>query len=323
LFFAWRQHREFPQSFGVAIWHGVEQVLDSEMASRGRELVLSDLRDQPDRDPDQNPLGRSNDDRRFLRSAGLTGKDQVEIWYHPGDDRLTLVPARFDPEEQAYGHFAQLAITLSAGCDDHEFKAALDESFRRGLEAHLPEEPQPSVLDRDLAQWLDQVRLQIRNGIYFPPSRANSPAFGLLISRLEDLGFFAYMRPDQVGLAKQIILETGDLRLEQSHRYYMVDAEDLAERGIRRFFKEIRGFLESLGLPPLALEEHLEHDQSYDVTIICSGGARTSRPCSRAEQCSPTRVGIREVAAQSWSSPAADCRPGGGGAARPLTCRVA
>jgi len=65
-----------------------------------------------------------------------------------------------------------------------------------------------------------------------------------LIEKLENTEFFKFVKPEEITNTKQEILDDGFLFPESTGRYFMADAEDLAEQGVLEFLADISPFLE-------------------------------------------------------------------------------
>ncbi len=90
------------------------------------------------------------------------------------------------------------------------------------------------------------------------------------VTELEELGYFNGLEPESAEALKEAFEQSGWLGIfSESHRFFMADAEDLAEGGIGRFLQEISPFL---ALQGVALPE-IEEEMSEEGYVVRVGGA--------------------------------------------------
>jgi hypothetical protein len=88
------------------------------------------------------------------------------------------------------------------------------------------------------------------------------------VTKLEELGYFKGLAPDKAQVLKREFEQKGWLAIfSDSHRFFMADAEDLAEGGVGQFLREVSPFLASQGVTLPAIEDDRSEDGGYVVRV--------------------------------------------------------
>jgi hypothetical protein len=262
--------REAPQYYILSARDQLEQLPITEIDDRGLHVFLDEFRAEQGLTIDRRLADTHGRAWRPLGDAVSRGMELVRVSYYVSPERLSLTPTRINPALQDFDFYPEFAIMILLNSSSTEFKEALYRAFQRARELPQEDQSQHRPPTRDLGQFLDQIRSDTQ-GRYFRSesgvARSKLASYHALIQKLEALGYFRYTAPNQVPLARQIILESGDLWLKETRRYYDLDAEDLEERGIEDFLREIGDFLGRIGLPVRSFEEHLRQGESYGINI--------------------------------------------------------
>jgi len=103
--------------------------------------------------------------------------------------------------------------------------------------------------------------------------RRSEPGAAERFAQLEALGFFAYVEP-----ALRVQVEADARRRpsravfdERTNRFFIADAESLAEGGVAEFLRELEPLLRRLGVPALAVEDELDPDAPDDYAVVVNG----------------------------------------------------
>jgi hypothetical protein len=101
--------------------------------------------------------------------------------------------------------------------------------------------------------------------------KRNSQAGEGLAARLDDLGLFDRMQPDEAAGAKEAVGRKGIdalWRLELRRDVFAGDSEDLAEGGVGAFLEELRPYLVERGVALGEIEDRFSDDgERYDVRV--------------------------------------------------------
>ena len=96
---------------------------------------------------------------------------------------------------------------------------------------------------------------------------SNSTVNESFVSQLDAQGYFRGLAPEKAQVLKEEFHQKGWMAIfSESHRYYHVDAEDLAEGGICRFIGKVEPFLSAQGVTVPDLQEEIS-DRGYVVRV--------------------------------------------------------
>jgi hypothetical protein len=87
------------------------------------------------------------------------------------------------------------------------------------------------------------------------------------VTRLEEAGYFRGLEPNKADALKWEFAQQGWMGIfAESHRFFIADAEDLAEGGIGEFIRQVKPFLEEQGVKVPEIHEEYSENR-YFLTV--------------------------------------------------------